>query len=94
MRIAELIEQLEDLRQDLGDDVEVRLAFQPSWPFEHSIGEIVASDPADVDEDEDEDDTTRAARDDDHVPVVYIGEGRQLGYLDTAGARALGWGRR
>lgn len=91
MRISELIEQLEDLRQDLGDDVEVRLAFQPSWPFEHSIGDIAATEAVregdTLDEDDDEADADAPA-------VVYIGEGRQIGYLDERGARALGWGRR
>lgn len=40
MRLSELIEALEDLRETEGDDCEVRLATQPSWPFECSIGEV------------------------------------------------------
>lgn len=28
------------------EDAEVRLAFQPSWPFEHSVGDVVTMDDA------------------------------------------------
>lgn len=41
--IRELIETLQELADELGDDCEVRLATQPNWPFEHSIGELVAA---------------------------------------------------
>lgn len=37
MTIRELIEQLEDIAGEFGDNAEVRLAVQPNWPFEHSI---------------------------------------------------------
>jgi hypothetical protein len=37
MTVAELIEKL----QGFSPDDEVRLAQQPSWPFEYSIGEVV-----------------------------------------------------
>jgi hypothetical protein len=92
MTIRELIDELEDLREDLGDDTEVRIAQQPSWPFAYSIGEIAATDSVDVG---DKDEDGIAATEADAAPaVIYIGEGRQLGYLDSAGADALGWGRR
>jgi hypothetical protein len=39
MTIAELIERLEDLREQVGDDCEVRLATQPNYPLEYAIGE-------------------------------------------------------
>ena len=38
MTLAELIDNLERVRDENGDeDIEVRLAHQPSWPFEYSI---------------------------------------------------------
>lgn len=37
MTIDELIERLEEYRDELGGDVEVRLMTQQSWPFENSI---------------------------------------------------------
>ncbi|HEY6362265.1 MAG TPA: hypothetical protein VIX63_14225 [Vicinamibacterales bacterium] len=93
MTLNELIETLQDLAEDHGGDVEVRLAQQPRWPFEYSIGEVAvanAMDDADEDDDEEED----ATDDPDAAAVVYIGEGRQLGYLGGVATRALGWGRR
>ncbi len=42
------VEQLISELQNYEPDAEVRLAFQPSWPFEHSISEVtdgVASEP-------------------------------------------------
>lgn len=41
MTVRELKERLEEVE----DDVEVRLAFQPAWPFEHSISEVVEVTP-------------------------------------------------
>ena len=37
MTVGELIENLQGFEEEL----EVRLAMQPSWPFEYSIGDIV-----------------------------------------------------
>ena len=90
MTIRDLIDELEDLAEEHGDETEVRLAIQPNWPFEHSIREIVAVSPADAaDEDEDEPGDDAEAE-----PIVYIGEGSQIGYLPGLASRALGWGRR
>jgi hypothetical protein len=36
MKVRELIEYLENF----DEESEVRLAMQPSWPFEYSIGEV------------------------------------------------------
>ena len=38
MNINDLITMLLDAEQELGGTAEVRLAVQPSWPFEHRIG--------------------------------------------------------
>ena len=45
MTIAELIERLEDLREQVGDDCEVRLATQPNYPLEYAIGEVATPAP-------------------------------------------------
>ena len=80
MTLNELIERLEEYREDLGGDVEVRLMTQQNWPFENAIAGLAsaeeifdASDPEDDDEDEEED----------LEGVVYICEGRQLGDGDS-----------
>lgn len=41
MTVQDLIEALEDFESD----TEVRLAHQPSWPFEYSIDSVVEADP-------------------------------------------------
>jgi hypothetical protein len=50
MTLNEIIERLEEYRDDLGGDCEVRLMTQQNWPFENAIiglashAEIIASD--------------------------------------------------
>jgi hypothetical protein len=44
MEIRDLIRELTEIAEDYGDDVEVRWASQPSWPFENAIGSVVAVD--------------------------------------------------
>ena len=75
MTINELIQRLEDYRDEIGGDAEVRLMTQQNWPFENTIfglasGEEINADP----EDEDDDDDVEADQ------VLYICEGQQLGY--------------
>ena len=81
MNIQELITELQDIA-NTDPDIEVRLAMQPSWPFEYDISRVAYVDPtypeyhdlgpedADVPDDEA-----------DRPPVVYLVEGSQLGYL-------------
>ena len=59
----------------------VRLASQPAWPFEHTLGAVVHT-PDDAEGDGTEPTET---------PVVWIAEGEQVGYLPGAAASALGW---
>ena len=79
MTLHDLIETLTALVDEHGGDVEVRLAFQPSWPFEHAVGDVVL--------------VTLRERSVSTIdtPVVYIGEGAQLGYLPGSAAIALDW---
>ncbi len=77
--VGELIAALEGY----DPDTPVRLASQPAWPFEHTIGPVVAT-PDDA-----EGDGTEPTDD----PVVWIGEGPQIGYLPGIAADALGWSR-
>ena len=39
MNINDLIENLEQLREEHGDDIELRYASQPQWAFENSISD-------------------------------------------------------
>ncbi len=75
MTVIELKEALEGLP----DEAEVRLAMQPSWPFEYSIMDVV---PLEPDEE---------APADEEVKVVYLTEGSQLGSLPGEASEAIGW---
>lgn len=91
MTLRDLIDQLTDLADEHGDQLEVRLAQQPRWAFEYQLADVAVVGPherAEADEDDDED------GDSSEPPVVYLAEGRQIGYLPGAAAHALGWGRR
>jgi hypothetical protein len=75
--IRDLIDILTDIADEHGDELEVRLAIQPQWAFEHSIGTIGM---------------TKAVHGAKAEPaVVYIAEGGQVGYLPGAAGAAVGW---
>lgn len=77
MRVNELIEELEYIRE-MNGDIECRLAIQPRWPFEHSISMITS---AKVSSDSDGEQET----------VAYIAEGSQLDYLRDEAREELCW---
>jgi hypothetical protein len=80
MTATQIIEELEyAISINGGEDVEVRLAHQPKWPFEYSIDEAVT---IAVDDEEVGDQKEK---------IVYLSEGAQLGYLNEDAARELGW---
>ena len=77
MTIDELIARLEEYRDALGGETEVRLMTQQNWPFENEItglasGEEIndACDSEDTDDDQDVDEDA----------VVFIVEGQQRCY--------------
>lgn len=71
---------VEELIQELkymDGDATVRFASQPSWPFEYSIYGVIQT-------------TVRDGRDNEES-IVYLEEGRQVGYLPTEAKDELGW---
>lgn len=72
MTINELIERLEEYREDLGGEAEVRLMTQANWPFEYTIAGLASG----------EEINDQAERDDavDADQVVFIVEGQQRCY--------------
>lgn len=70
------VEELMDRLSEMPPEAEVRIAEQPSWPFEYSIETF---NPVVV------------ARDGDNEEVVYIAEGSQLNYLPGSVTEELGW---
>ena len=43
MTLRDLLDELEDMATEYGDDAEVRLAHQPRWPFEYSVADVAAT---------------------------------------------------
>ena len=76
MRVSTLIKILEDLDPDM----EVRLATQPNWPFECGIAEVTV---LELEGEEAEQAGTPG--------IVYIAEGKQIGYLAGEVRNNLGW---
>jgi hypothetical protein len=74
MTIDQLIARLEECRDEIGGDAEVRLMTQRNWPFENSIFGVTTG--AEMNESDDDDDDDNAEDD----GVVYIVENEQLGY--------------
>ena len=73
--------ELKELFDQMDPDTEVRLAMQPAWPFEYSI-----NDYAIIDTSEEEDFAK-----DDGKSVLYLTEGRQIGYLPKQVCDEIGW---
>ena len=78
MTVEELIEELKFYDGEL----EVRFASQPSWPFEYSISGTLQVRIE-----------TESRNDDGYETedVVYLEEGRQIGYLPSEAKEELGW---
>jgi hypothetical protein len=76
MNISELIERLEEYRDELGD-VEVRLMTQSNWPFENGIVGLASGEEINAAAEEDDPEDDGDVDDDD---VVYIVEGQQICY--------------
>lgn len=69
MNLDELIDLLSDIRDDVGGNTEVRLAFQPNWPLAYHISNVTV---ASSDEDDDFEEDSDSA---DQKPIVWIAEG-------------------
>ena len=78
MTINELIERLEEYRDEIGGDTEVRLMTQENWPFENSIRGLCSG--KEISEWGDSDDDEDSSEGDADASVVYIVEQDQLGY--------------
>tara|TARA_Y100000310_G_C20405453_1_gene679466 strand:+ start:164 stop:403 length:240 start_codon:yes stop_codon:yes gene_type:complete len=79
MTARDLIEELEyAISINGGDDVEVRTAQQPNWPFEYTIDQAITVEVDDEYTDE-------------KSKIVYLSEGSQLGYLPELASSEMGW---
>lgn len=83
MLATELLEKLEEVIRDHGDEVEVRIASQPQWAFEHHIaGAHTNHDCLEVWQYSKEPDAQNIEADD-LTPILYIFEGSQINYLPS-----------
>ena len=73
MTINELIERLEDYRDTIGGDAEVRLMTQSNWPFENEIVGLVSGEEINNRDDGEDEDV-------DEDQVVFLVEGQQRCY--------------
>lgn len=91
MKLTDLIQQLQNIADEVSDPdrVEVRLAEQPSWPFEYGVEEVILVNEYVYRNYADEDDCCE--HDFANNPVVYIAQGGQIGYLPGAVSNALCW---
>jgi hypothetical protein len=80
MTIDQLIARLEECRDEIGGDAEVRLMTQRNWPFENSIFGVTTGAEMNESDDDDDDDDAEDAEDAEDDGVVYIVENEQLGY--------------
>jgi hypothetical protein len=64
--------------EQMNPEAEVRFASQPSWPFENDIDSVVSVE-------------IKNPRTGEDVEVVYLEEGRQIGYLPDEACQELGW---
>jgi hypothetical protein len=103
MTIGELIEQLEDIKEQVGEHAECRFASQPQWAFENSIYGVHAltkderkemaiermrDEGMDEDEIKENFDEEELEQEED---VVYLEEGSQIGYLPDEAKELIGW---
>jgi len=76
MTIEELIARLEEYRDALGGDTEVRLMIQRNWPFEYDITGLASGEEINDCDCDWQDDDQDVPEDD----IVFIVEGQQLRY--------------
>jgi hypothetical protein len=77
MNLDTLIEILNDYREELGGDAEVRLMTQQNWPFENRICGVTSGQEMNDTNDDDEADDDQDVADEN---IVYIVEGGQICY--------------
>ena len=76
--------ELKEILEGFDDEVEVRLAMQPNWPFEYSVSDSVAI--AGEGDNFDDYDAPAGA-----VTILYLAEDRQLDYLPGHIREQLRW---
>lgn len=82
------VRNLKRFLEYLPDDIEIRFASQPNWPFEYSIEDVYVVDLNEGDEYYNEESEEEEVEPNE---VVYLVEGNQLGYLPHVVKKSIGW---
>jgi hypothetical protein len=84
---------LKEILQYVDDDMEIRLAHQPSWPLEFTVSDAVVVDINQTEDEmfEDEPDDGTRSEDNEVKEILYICEGSSTGYLPGVVSKHLGW---
>jgi len=98
------VADLREILEDVDDAVAVRLAMQPHWALEYSVGEVVlltADDRKEAAKNEhvheygEEPGAPKFEWEGDGKPdILYLSEGSQIGYLPGAASDVLQWSDR
>lgn len=75
--LRDLINHLTSLEKKAGPEAPVRIAVNPSWPFEHHVDNVGM--------------VTEATEEGDLESVIYLSDGGQIDYLPSKAKKALGW---
>tara|TARA_Y100000310_G_C20428705_1_gene690320 strand:+ start:166 stop:426 length:261 start_codon:yes stop_codon:yes gene_type:complete len=82
------VSELKEILDDYPGEMEVKLAQQPHWSFQYSIGNVVEASTIDEDEDQPGVDELSGEKGE---TCIFIGEGGQDKYLSSDAASKLGW---
>ncbi len=86
--------EMKELLEDMDDEMEVRIAHQPSWPLQYTVGDVIDAPIFDLDDLEDDPENDEVIVPDDCERVAYIVEGSQHHedpYLPYSVRSAIGW---
>ena len=77
MTIGKLIAMLEDAAEQYGEETEIRMAIQPSWPLQSNIAGVVGSDEIKDEEEYDDDEDESEEKESKEEKIIWIVESGQ-----------------
>lgn len=73
MTIDEMIAALEEAREDLGGEAQVRVAYQPNWPLRGTVARVTVPDGPDPDDNYDEGSAAPGQENDGRMVWIAVG---------------------
>lgn len=87
--------ELKRLLENLDDEMEVRIAHQPSWPLQYTVSDLVECAVFDEEDLEDDEENDTVVVPEGSERIAYIVESSQVyddPYLPYSVRAAIGWG--